>query len=220
MLIEIDHREKADIVRRELDARGHSIDMKELKVGDYRIDASLVVERKTIRDFAHSVVDGRLFTQANRLSFQKEAVCLILEGTSREGNEINVTRSAMQGALTTISLIYGIPVLRSMHQQETAGLIEMAANQISRHRMGALKRPGYRPKGERKQKLYFLQGLPGIGPARAEKLLDHFGSLEKLIEADYEDLIDVEFLGPETARKLYKIVRESPPTYGRVIDDL
>ena len=39
-----------------------------LKLGDYQVDRRLLVERKTLRDFALSVLDGRLFSQAARLA--------------------------------------------------------------------------------------------------------------------------------------------------------
>ncbi len=39
-----------------------------LKLGDDRIDRTLVVERKTLSDFAAPVIEGRLFTQASKLA--------------------------------------------------------------------------------------------------------------------------------------------------------
>ncbi|HYW91623.1 MAG TPA: ERCC4 domain-containing protein [Gammaproteobacteria bacterium] len=39
-----------------------------LPAGDYRVDASFLVERKTLTDLAASIVSGRLFAQALRLA--------------------------------------------------------------------------------------------------------------------------------------------------------
>ncbi len=47
---------------------------------------------------------------------------LILEGTAGDIADIGMTREAMQGALITVSLILGLPVLRSKHPSETARL--------------------------------------------------------------------------------------------------
>jgi ERCC4-type nuclease len=44
----------------------------------------LVFERKTLKDFARSIVDGRLFRQAIRLANSKYKSVLILEGTGKE----------------------------------------------------------------------------------------------------------------------------------------
>ncbi len=38
-----------------------------LELGDYLVENRLLVERKTLSDFAISIVDGRLFSQATRL---------------------------------------------------------------------------------------------------------------------------------------------------------
>ena len=47
-----------------------SVVVKRLSVGDYVVDNQLVFERKTLKDFAQSIVDGRLFKQAIRLASQ------------------------------------------------------------------------------------------------------------------------------------------------------
>lgn len=56
---------------------------------------------------------------------------LILEGTIKDMGEPGVTREAMQGALITVSLILGIPVLRSKDHFETAKLIVYSARQVT-----------------------------------------------------------------------------------------
>jgi ERCC4-type nuclease len=100
-----------------------SVVVKRLSVGDYIVDNQLVFERKTLKDFAQSIVDGRLFRQAIRLANSKYRSVLILEGTSKELTETGVSREAMQGALITISLLLGVPVLRSKDPFEPTNLI-------------------------------------------------------------------------------------------------
>lgn len=41
------------------------------QTGDYELDGALVVERKTLPDFAASIMDGRVFRQAYRLAHLK-----------------------------------------------------------------------------------------------------------------------------------------------------
>jgi DNA excision repair protein ERCC-4 len=45
-----------------------SVAVRRLSIGDYIVDNQLVFERKTLKDFAQSIVDGRLFSQAIRLA--------------------------------------------------------------------------------------------------------------------------------------------------------
>ena len=91
-----------------------NLTIRRLKLGDYHIDKTLIVERKTLSDFALSVRDGRLFPQVSRLiKSQRERPCLILEGTRKQYRRLAVPRSAFQGALITVTVVLGLPVLRS-----------------------------------------------------------------------------------------------------------
>ncbi|MGD8267843.1 MAG: ERCC4 domain-containing protein [Desulfobacterales bacterium] len=192
--------------------------IKRLSIGDYEVDGRLLIERKTLPDFAVSVIDGRLFRQMTRLAMSPLKGVLILEGRSRDLHDTGIRREALQGALITTSLILGVPVLRSLDPGETAQLIIFAARQLKFAAAGGLSRPGYRPKGKRKRQLYILQSLPGVGPARAARLLDHFGSVQEVLNASIDSLASVEGVGPETARGIQQIVREPRATYGTGAD--
>ena len=45
---------------------------------------------------------------------------LILEGTGKELSKTGIRREAMQGALITVSIVLGVPVLRSKGPSESA----------------------------------------------------------------------------------------------------
>ena len=212
--IAIDDREQSSGVPQALVAMENvTAVIRRLPLGDYEVDGRLLIERKTLPDFAVSVIDGRLFSQMTRLAKSPLKGVLILEGRSRDLHDTGIRREALQGALVTTSLILGIPVLRSLNPGETAQLIIFAARQLKFAAAGGLSRPGYRPKGKRKRQLYILQSLPGVGPARATRLLDHFGSVQKVLNASVESIAGVEGIGPETARGIQQIVREPQATY-------
>jgi len=91
-----------------------------LPLGDYEVDSTLIVERKTLADFAVSVLDGRLFRQVGRLAREPEVrSCLILEGTPERYPRLAIPTPAFQGALITVTLVFGVPVLRSANPEET-----------------------------------------------------------------------------------------------------
>ena len=75
-----------------------------------------------------------------------------------------------------------------------------------RHIRHAVHRPGYRPKRRRNRQLFILQGLPGVGSARAERLLDTFGSIQAVFSADVESLAGVEGIGRKTAETIRDLV--------------
>jgi four helix bundle suffix protein len=189
-----------------------------LSMGDYRIDHRLVVERKTLKDFAISIIDGRLFKQMIRLANSDSKAVLIIEGIASDIAELGMTRESMQGALITVSLILGIPVLRSKNPSETARLMVYIGRQMESMAIGGVQRHGYRPKGKRKRQLFILQGLPGVGPGRAARLLNHFGSVEAAISASSSEIQSVNGFGQGVADKIRWAVTERVSPYKTYIE--
>jgi ERCC4-type nuclease len=110
-------------------------------------------------------------------------------------------------------LFCGIPLLRTRTPGETVRTMLFAARQGRTLASGALPRPGYRPRGKRARQIYILQGLPGIGPGRARRLLERFGSVEAVMKAGIEDLRSVAGIGRQVAEKLRWSVEEARPEY-------
>ena len=205
---------KSEVIKSLLQIEDVKVCIYRLSMGDYQIDTRLIVERKTLKDFAVSIIDGRLFKQMLCLANSKSEGVLILEGTVSDMVEIGMTREAMQGALITVSLILGIPILRSKDPSETAKLMVYIGRQIESMAMGGVQRHGYRPKNKRKRQLFILQGLPGIGPGRAGRLLDRFGSVEAAISASSSELQSVDGIGKSIADKIRWAVSEQSQPFG------
>ena len=205
-----DDREEAGgviaLLRVQADVR---LEVRRLGVGDFIVEERFAVERKTLTDFACSVVDGRLFKQAAALARDRRRGVLVLEGTGAPDG-LGVSREALQGALITVGVFFGLAVLRARDAPETARLLVYLGRQASEHACGALPRPGYRPKGRRARQLFVLQGLPGIGPERAERLLMHFGSVPAVFTADVSALAAVEGIGPAVAERIRWILEAEP----------
>ena len=215
-IIADDREYKSEVIESLMDIENVDVNIRRLSMGDYQIDSRLIVERKTLKDFAVSIIDGRLFKQMIRLANSKSKVVLIIEGTASDTAELGMTREAMQGGLITVSLILGIPVLRSKDPSETAKLMVYIARQIESMAMGGVQRHGYRPKTKRKRQLFILQGLPGVGPERAGRLLDRFGSVEVAISASSSELQSVDGIGKSIADKIRWAVNDRvPPNFPR-----
>lgn len=215
MEIKVDDRERNGGVLPYLQAMDDvTVTIRRLKLGDYCVDQRAVFERKTMKDFAISLIDGRLLGQATRLATGTPRPIMILEGTAADLAGYGVRREALQGALITISVILNIPLLRSLDAQETASLIGYTGRQLQRIAHGVVARPGYRPRTKKHRQLYILQGFPGIGPKRARLLLDLFGSIEAIVGADEASLAAVEGIGAGTARTIRDMVKEGRLEYG------
>lgn len=207
--IEVDDRESASAVLPVLrECADFHVTVMRLPLGDYRVDGRFLFERKTLTDLVAAIKDGRLFRQALRLAATPLRPAIILEGTGRELAGCGMQWEAIQGALVTVTLFCGLPLLRTRTPEETVRTMLFVARQGRTFASGAMARRGRRPRGKRALQLYILQGFPGIGPDRAQRLLDRFGSVEAIVRADGADLRAVPGIGERLAGALRWSVEE------------
>jgi len=192
---------------------GVRVTVSRLPAGDFLVGRRILFERKRLADFAASLADGRLFRQAFRLAHGHLPGAIILEGTASELAASGMRREALQGALITLSLFLGLPVLRALGPEETARLLYYTGRQLFRAGQGAIPRHGRRPAGKRRAQLFVLQGLPGIGPERARRLIEAFGSVEAVMAADPAELGRVPGIGARLAAGIRRVVGEPAAHY-------
>ena len=205
--IAVDDRERYSGVAESLWRRpGVSVAVCRLQLGDYQVDDSLIVERKTLADFARSVRDCRLFTQVGRLTRQHTMrACLILEGTPDRYPQLAIPKPAFQGALITVTLVFGLPVIRSATPEETADLILYAANQLRQRDVTPPRRRGLKVTGNRRRQILLLQAIPEIGPKKAGLLLDAFDTPAGVAGAKVEQIQAVEGIGAKAAKRIHEV---------------
>jgi DNA excision repair protein ERCC-4 len=175
------------------------VNIERLATGDYRIDCEVLIERKTAADFAQSLTDGRLFDQARWMAKSTMRPAYIIEGTSADWAVLGVSREALQGALVTLMLIFDIPVFRSADPAESARLIIYIGFQLARVR--SPRQLGRRPakaRRKRNRQLRVLESLPGVGPDRAMRLLERFGTLRACFGASPTEFLAIAGIGPKT----------------------
>jgi ERCC4-type nuclease len=197
---------------------GVEVVINRLSLGDYLVDDKLLFERKTLCDLVESIKDGRLFRQGQRMAASRFRAIVILEGTAADLAASRMNRDAIQGALIFLSVIQGIPLLRSRNSEESARLILYTAKQVRTTMSGAIARKGIRPKGKRRAQLQILQGLPGIGPVRARRLLENFGTVQSVVQASAEELTLLPGIGSDTAQSIRWAVGEPKACYNTTAD--
>jgi len=209
-----DDRERAAALLPELRRHpGVRLQVERLPLGDYRVDDWLLLERKTLHDLVQSIKDGRLFAQALRLANAPERGAIILEGRAHDLADSGMRREAIHGALITLTLFLGLSLLRAIDPRESAALMLLAARQGRARATGALARHGRRPRAKPRLQSHILQGFPGIGPMRAKRLIERFGSIEAVMAAPVHALADVPGIGQATAEVIRWAVSEPAPAY-------
>ncbi len=200
--IETDDRERAGGVLNALAAYPQVVvAVGRLPLGDYLPGGGVIVERKSATDLVLSIRDRRLFDQAVRLRAGAAHPVIILEGDPL-AVRTGMHQRAILGALAWLTTIQGIPVLPSTGPARTAALLVT----IARQQQQGWRAPSgvVRPKAPtpREQQLAVLAALPGVGPVLAARLLDHFGGLRAVLDADADALAAVSGVGAATAARL------------------
>lgn len=203
-----DDRERSAGVIQALDAMEDvQLSIERLSLGDYVVENGLLVERKTVLDLGLSIRDGRLFEQAGRLS-RAAAMrpCLIVEGAAEDFDRAAISRPALQGALITATLNFGLPILYSNEPAETARLLRIAARQLRRRQSRGPERFCSKTGSDRRLRMLMLEAVPDVGPVRAAALVDGFGTIEAIATASVRDLATTPGVGPVIAERLKRIV--------------
>jgi len=203
----VDTRELNSSVVKELSRMGYTITSEQLDVGDYILSDRLGIERKASEDFVSSLKDGRLFQQLGWLkkSFVRPVVILEGKGLFDLGG---MNPASIYGALASIVTDFGIPIIHTRDQKETAIMISSiskreyaeARAQATRVDIGA---------GLIKERQHFIiEGLPNVSAVLARRLLDHFGSVRAVLNASLEELMEVKGVGKKIAQEIIRVMDE------------
>jgi len=231
----IDHRE-SDLITC-LESKKELMEVKQLVVGDIWIgmgndekmmEGGLIIERKSIRDFEASFLDGRYREQRGRiLSFcqeHKTQPMYILEGawSSATGR---LQKKAILKLITRLTLHYQIPVLQTESIQETSELIQTLVEQWKEDPT-SLQRTSELVKvsdgihiqkkvnaGDHQQfGISCLAQCPGVSVKMAEMLITTFGSLKAVINVSIKDLEMIKVgnrkIGPVVSKRLHELLNQ------------
>lgn len=205
LTIIIDHRERHSAIVKELSKQGINIELHKLDIGDYLLSENVCVEYKTQQDFVNSIVDGRLLEQVKNLTKYSKPL-IILEGTEDLYSQRNVHPNAIRGMLSTISLAFRVPIISTKNPIDTASLLMQIAKQEQDENVKTEMIHSVKPKTEKEMQEYIISSLPGIGIGLAKPLLNHFGSVAKVLNASIEELSEVKLIGKIKAQKIRAIL--------------
>ncbi len=213
-MIIIDNREKRSIVPKQLENMNVPIEFTKLEVGDYVI-GNWVFERKEASDYASSLISGHLNNQLYNMSFNFEVSTIIIEGFMSEALmhrrlKKEVYLSSMAGTILKRSPDGKQGIINMVSTEtpfDTAIFLKYFHDKCENYepRLPEMERINF-SKAQRMK--YLVASFPNIGPRKAELLLEKFGSIQQLVNAEIEEMIKVKGIGKKIAKNIYDFVRE------------
>ncbi|MGB9827503.1 MAG: ERCC4 domain-containing protein [Thermosphaera sp.] len=201
--------------KKKLLSAGLKVAVLNLPAGDFLLlsppdKQSILVERKTVDDFANSIRDNRIWEQAkllkNAAAQDGHKPLIILEGCIEDLARYRGWKpQSLLRILDTLILEFEIPVLNTPGFEETVQWIVLKAKSLGE--TGGKK--VFRMKVEKKplsineRILYVAESL--AGPATARKLLRSFKTLKNLANASISELLRVEGVGEKRAEEIFLI---------------
>ncbi|MEM1578785.1 MAG: DEAD/DEAH box helicase [Archaeoglobaceae archaeon] len=195
----VDSREMRSEVVKHLRDLGASIEIKNLEIADYVLSDRVAVERKTVEDFAESITEDRLFQQMMKLKTYQKPVVVI------EGENIyqRIHPNAVRGAIATIAVDFGIPIIRTKDEKETAEfLIAIARREQEEKKREVVEHYGKTKRTLKEEQEYLVSAISNVGSVIAKNLLEHFQTIEKIATASKEELMEVPKVGEKTATRI------------------
>ncbi len=202
----------------ELRRLGADVREEAISPGDYVVGEGFGVERKSLHDFIQSIFKKRLFEQVERLRQAYPRCCLVVEGDPLKIAALP-NPSIFWGALARLITDAEVPVVFTPDEAHTALFIYSLAKKLQEGGEKVLAR--YKPKmmslPERQR--FIVEGLPGVGPRLADRLLRTFGSVRAVFNASEHLLAKVKGVGPKRAREIRAVIDAPYPGQAR-LDEL
>jgi len=200
-----DDREKSNGIIKQLVDLGIKIDLKRMDIGDYQVGERCVVELKTVPDFVDSMIDGRLLDQLKQLS-KIDRPLLIIEGIEDIYSQRNIHPNAIRGMLSTIAVSYGIPIIQTKNNKETAELLHIIAKRENDPDKKHFSLHSKKPLGDKELQEYIVSSLPNVGPSLAKELLHKFRNIRFIFNANEEKLKSVSGVGDKIAKNIQTLL--------------
>lgn len=220
--IQMDHREPESLTDLLSDHPLITVERVSLDLGDILVEDKdgnrLIIERKrcseghTKTDFEYSIQDdGRLFDQSERLKMEvgasdKQVIPVFLLEGDVYGNSNTMLCQQIDGAISFLSVCQKVSVLPVYNQNHAAYMIAKLASHFVDGLYTPVSLHKAKPKAMFEQQRYVLEALPGVSCKVAETLLEHFGSVRKVMTASKKDLLAVNGLGPKKVEVLLSVL--------------
>ena len=175
-------------------------------------DRRVGVERKESSDFVQSIMDGRLWEQLYSMStFCPLSYLVIIGNISTALIERSFPRSAYIGALVSATLkrspegfMGHVSVVVLDTSYDFREFLRLVCRKLTEEDVRLPVKP-VRKADLKSLQIQTLATLPGVGEKYAQELLEAFGNIYNVVNADLRSLARV--LGEKRALKVYRFLR-------------
>ena len=204
-----DQRELDANIARELSKRDDfRTRLETLAVGDYILSDRVAVERKTVDDFLDTLTGGdrSMFEQVGDAARHYSRPVVIIEGSDLYGKR-DVHPNAIRGALSSLAVDFGASILQTEDEAETRELLAVIAGREQQKDDREVSVHGEKQsKTLAEQQEYVVAAIADIGPVTARSLLSEFGTVEAVMTAREEDLLEADGVGQVTAERIREVI--------------
>ncbi|WP_435319887.1 DEAD/DEAH box helicase [Haloarchaeobius sp. TZWSO28] len=208
--IVIDQREMDSSIPRDLSTReGVTTRLETLAVGDYVLSDRVAVERKSVSDFLDTLTgsDRSVFEQVRDMAGHYARPILVIEGDDSLLGSRDIHPNAIRGALASLAVDFGLSVLRTEGEADTRDLLAVIAKREQETSGREVSVHGEKSKKTLpEQQEYVVSAIADIGPVTARSLLAHFGTVEEVMCANEDDLLEVDGVGQVTAERIREVI--------------
>jgi ERCC4-type nuclease len=158
-------------LRDELDKQGAKYEVNPMpNCADVQI-GKILIQRKEINDFYGSILDRRIWEQAKSLvEYKKEGIrpVFVIEDKKLFGKNQKRKQIILKAVEKSLVFSFGVPVWKTKDIEDT---IKLLISLDSKDDKPFSLNPKPKFKSEDEQLQYFLEGIQGIGPITAQRIL-------------------------------------------------
>ncbi len=185
---------------------GYSTDVKDLENADVIVSNRVAVTVRTVEQFIDGISDGSILASLAKMKHEYLHPILIVQGAP-EGDGGQAGNAAVYDALSAILSEFHMPVLSTNNSNETASAIRSLEKQeMAKHAKDG--RTMQTTLDVPSRQMFLVQGLPNVSATLAQRLLEKFGSVKGIADANVEELMQVDGIGKVIAEGIHTVLRK------------
>lgn len=209
-MITMDSREPTRL-KKKLEKKKIKVKLDYLDIGDFLLPGNVCIERKTAQDFMGSIRDKRIWTQAKNLEQYDHAIIAIIGSEKEKWKSFYFTKShwahkQWNGAIGTLATKFNVSVMTFNDENDFLDFLKVIDKKLSGKKQSTRPSPLVRKaKNDKERRENCLCSVPGISIKKAQKLLEHFETIENIAKAGPNELQHCQGVGKKLAKNIHKL---------------